>query len=182
MASRIGQHLLRAKFNAVNFGLFALYLQLFFYQLFDCTMGNLWLLLSKQSHSINVNHCMWAISFWPGAGLGGVRSLHLTECLVSFDHNVITPQMAKNALSRLKPCFSKMQKCPQYPKQVHIDIAVALRLAKYLIGCKIQGSKLQLFADKSMTYNAWFNSYFKLGQCPKYTKRCIIQLTVSLQA
>ena len=72
----------------------------------------------KQSHSPNVNHCIWAISFWPKAGLGGVGSQHLTECPVSFDHNAITPQIVENTLPILKPSFSKMCKCPQYPKQV----------------------------------------------------------------
>ena len=44
----------------------------FFYLLFGCPMANLWLLSSKQSHSPNVNHCIWAFSFWPKCGLGGV--------------------------------------------------------------------------------------------------------------
>ena len=138
MASRLGQQLLRAKPKAENSGLFALYSSYsFFYLLFGCPMTNFWLLSSKQSHSPNVNHCIWAISFWPKAGLRGVGSLHLTECPVSFDHNAITPEIAENSLPRLKPSFSKMWKCPQYPKQVQFDIAVAFRLAKYLIGCKI---------------------------------------------
>ena len=90
----------------------------FFYLLFGCPMTNFWLLLSKHSHSPNVNHCIWAISFWPKAGLGEVGSVRLTECPVSFDHNAITYHIAENALPRLKPSFSKMWKCPQYPKQV----------------------------------------------------------------
>ena len=90
----------------------------FFYLLFGCPMTNFWLLLSKHSHSPNVNHCIWAISFWPKAGLEEVGSVRLTECPVSFDHNAITYHIAENALPRLKPSFSKMWKCPQYPKQV----------------------------------------------------------------
>ena len=90
----------------------------FFYPLFGCPMANFWLLSSKQSHSPNVNHCIWAISFWPKAGLGGVESVHLTECPVSNDHNAIKPHIAENTLPRLKPSFSKMWKCSQYPKQV----------------------------------------------------------------
>ena len=119
MASRLGQQLLRAKPKAENSGLFALYSSYsFFYLLFGCPMTNFWLLSSKQSHSPNVNHCIWAISFWPKAGLGEVGSVRLTECPVSFDHNAITYHIAENALPRLKPSFSKMWKCPQYPKQV----------------------------------------------------------------
>ena len=137
MASRLGQHLLRAKSKAENFGLFALYSGYFFYLLFGCPIANVWLLSSKQSQSRNVNHCIWAISFWPKAELGGVGSLHLIECPVSFDHNAITPQIAENTLPILKPNFSKMWKCPKYPKQVQLDNVVALRLAKYFIECKI---------------------------------------------
>ena len=90
----------------------------FFYLLFGCPMANLWLLWSKQSHSTDVNHCIWAINFWLKAGVLGDGSLHLTEFPVSFDHNAITPQIAENTLPRLKSSFSKMWKCPQYPKQV----------------------------------------------------------------
>ena len=122
MASRLGQHLLRAKSKAENFELFALYSGYFFYLLFGCSMANVWLLSSKQSQSHNVNHCIWAISFWPKAGLGGVGSLHLIECPVSFDHNAITPQIAENTLPKLEPSFSKMWKCPQYPRQLQLDI------------------------------------------------------------
>ena len=112
MSSRLGQHLLRSKSKAENFGLFALYSSYFFYLLFDRPMANFWLLSSKQSHSLNVNHCIWAISFRPGAEMGGVRSLHLTEWPVSFDCKAITPQIAEDTLPRFKPSFSKMWECP----------------------------------------------------------------------
>ena len=108
-----------------------------FYLLFGCFMANISLLSSKHSHSPNVNHCIWAISFSPKAELGGAVSLHLTECPVSFDHNAVTPQIAQDTLPRLKPSFSKIWKCPQDPKPVYLDILVAFRLRKYLIGCKI---------------------------------------------
>ena len=142
MASGLGQHLLRSKSKGENFWLFALYSSYFFYLLFECPMANFWLLSSKQSHSSDVNHCIWAISFWARAEMAGVGYLHLTEGPVSFDHKAITLQITENTLSRLKPSFSKMWKCPQYPKQVQFDIVVAFRLAKYLIRCKTQGSKL----------------------------------------
>ena len=108
MASRLGQHLLRAKSKAESFGLFALYSSYFFYLLFDCHMVNVRLLSSKQFHSPNVNHCIWAISFWSRAEMGGIGSVHLTECPVSFDHKAITPQIAGNTLASHKPSFSKM--------------------------------------------------------------------------
>ena len=116
MASRLGQHLLRSKSKAEIFGLFALYSSYFFYLLFDCPMANFWLLSSKQYHSPSVNHCIWAISFWPRAEMGGVWSLHLTEWPVSFDYKATTPQITENTLLRLKPSFSKMWKCPPIPK------------------------------------------------------------------
>ena len=90
----------------------------FFYLLFGCSMANFWLLSNKQSHSPNVNHCIWVSVFGPKLDREGLGSLHLIECPVSFDHNAITPQIAENTLPRLKPSFSKMWKCPQYPKQV----------------------------------------------------------------
>ena len=90
----------------------------FLYLLFRCPMTNFWLLPSKQSQSPNNNHSIYAIKFWSTDVLRGVGSLHLTECLVSFGHNAITPQIAENTLPRLKLSFSKMWKCPQYPKQV----------------------------------------------------------------
>ena len=140
MSSRLGQQLLRAKSNTENSGLFTLYFSYFFYLLFDCSMANFWLLLSKQSQSPNVNHCIWDINFWPRVGLGGVRSLYLTECPVSFDHNAITPQIAQNTLPRFKPSFSKMLKCPQYPKKGIAWHCVVFRLAKYLLDakCRVQ--------------------------------------------
>ena len=113
MASRLGQYLVIAKSKAEKFELFALY-----YLLFGCHMANFWLLLRKQCYSPNVNHCTWAIGSWPSAVLGGVGSLHLTECPVSFNHNAITAQIAENTLPRLKPSFSKMWNYTKYPKQV----------------------------------------------------------------
>ena len=87
----------------------------FFYPLFGCPMANFWLLSSKQSHSPNVNHCIWAISFWPKAGLGGVGSLHLTEFPVSFDHNVIIPQNCKKSSAQTAQ-FSQNVGMPPIPK------------------------------------------------------------------
>ena len=119
MACRLEQHLLSAKSKAENFGLFTLYSSyLFFYLLLGCFMANFWLLSSKQSHSPNVNHCIWAISFWHRAEMGGVGSLRLTKSPVSFRHKAITPHIAENTLPRFKPSFSKIWKCSQYPKQV----------------------------------------------------------------
>ena len=60
----VQEHLLRAKSKAENLGLFALYPCYFLYLLFGCPVVNVWLLLMKQSHSPNVNHCIWAIYFW----------------------------------------------------------------------------------------------------------------------
>ena len=65
MASRFGQHLLTEKSKAENIGLFALFSRYFFYLLFGYPIANFYLLSSKQSHSPNVNHCIWTISFSP---------------------------------------------------------------------------------------------------------------------
>ena len=36
-----------------------------FCMLFHCLIANFWLLSGKQSHSLNINYCNWAINFWP---------------------------------------------------------------------------------------------------------------------
>ena len=61
MASRLGEHLLKAKSMPENFGLFT---PPIFYLMFCCVMAKLRLLLRKHSHSPNVNHCIWAINLW----------------------------------------------------------------------------------------------------------------------
>ena len=138
--SRLGQHLLRANSKVENFGLFALYSSffLFFICLFGCPMTKFWLLSSKQSLSPNVNHCNWAIRFWPRAGLGRAGSLHLTECPVSFDRNAITPHIVENTLPRLKPSFSEIWKCSQYSKLVLLDILVTFRLENTSLDAKFR--------------------------------------------
>ena len=148
MACRLGQHLVRAKSKAENFGLFALCPCYFFICCLVAPWSNFWLLLRKESQPPNANHCNQAISFWARAEWEG---LNITECPVGFDHNAIIPQIVQNTLPRLKPSFSKMWKCPQYSKQLLFDTVVAFRIEKYLIGCKIQDSRIQLFADKLIT-------------------------------
>ena len=151
MASRLGQHLLREKSKAENFGLFGLYFS-YFVSLSQLPHDQ-FLAVSRQTVSLTHSMLITAFElsvFSPGL-VGEVGSLPLIECPVSFDHNFITPQIAENTLPRLKPSFSIMWKCPQNAKQVQLVIVVAFRLAKYLIGCKMKGSKLYLFADKSVT-------------------------------
>ena len=89
-----------------------LFIPTFFYLLFGWPMENFWLLSSKQSHSPNVNHCIWAISFWPRAGLGRVKPLSLTECLVSFDQCHNTPSCRKYSSKTLNSIFSKCGNVP----------------------------------------------------------------------
>ena len=65
MACKPGQHLLRAKSKTENFGLLALHSCYFFFSAVGCAMTNHWLLLKKQFHSSDVNHCIWAVNFLP---------------------------------------------------------------------------------------------------------------------
>ena len=110
MASRLEQNL---RLKALGYLLFIPA------NFFICCLASPWPTFGCYwANSITHPMFIWAISFWPWARMGGVGSIHLTECPVSFDHNAITPQIAENTLPRLKPSFSKMQKCPQYPKQV----------------------------------------------------------------
>ena len=43
-----------------------------FYRLFGCSMANFWLLLRRQSHTPDDNHCIWAINFWSKRDLEGL--------------------------------------------------------------------------------------------------------------
>ena len=64
IASRLGQHLLRAKpGNLEDWKLIKAYL-LFIPSIFSSAI---WLLSRKQSHSPNVHHCILAINFWPNS-------------------------------------------------------------------------------------------------------------------
>ena len=119
MASRLGQHLLRAKSIAENIGLFALYFSYLFFLIFFClattwsTFGCYW--ANSLTHPMLITAFGLSV-FDPKLDWEGIGSLNITECPVSFDHNAITPQTAENALPILKPNFSKMRKCPQIPK------------------------------------------------------------------
>ena len=145
MASRLGQHLLRAKSMVGNFGLFICPLfQLFVFCCCFFFLSAFWLphhqLLAVIEQTVSLTQCLslhlgYQLSAQSWTGGGGC--LHLTEWPVSFHRNAIIPQIAENTLPRLKPSFSKMWKCRKYPKQVERDIVVAFRLAKYLIGCNI---------------------------------------------
>ena len=86
MTSRLGKHLLIAKSKAENFGLFAAYPFYFFYLWFGCPMTEFWLLLRKQFHSLDVNHCTWAINFWAkghSVGLGLCTYLSVQWALIT---------------------------------------------------------------------------------------------------
>ena len=121
MVSRHGKHLLTAKSKAENFGLLALYPCYFFYLLFGCSMVNFWLFLRKQSHSLDVNHRIWAINFWSkgdSEGLG-LYSWVSSELWSQWNDPLThSPQIAKTTLPRLAPTFSKMWKSLQYRKQL----------------------------------------------------------------
>ena len=88
MVSRLGQHLLRAKSKTENFGLFALYLCYFLsalgcaVQTFGCYWGN------SLAHPMLIT--VSGLSILAQKWLGGVRSLHVIECPVGFNHNAIT--------------------------------------------------------------------------------------------
>ena len=90
------------------------------------------------NHPVLVNHCIWTISFWPRAGLGGVGSLHLTECPVNFDHNAITLQIAENTLRRLKPSFSKCGNSPNTQNRYSLTFWWSLGLQNISLDTKFK--------------------------------------------
>ena len=128
MASRLGQYLIDANLTLKAL-IYLLFIPDIFYLLFGCPMDNFWLLSKKQSHSTDVNHCVWAIKFWPKGQQEPhkkVAFLCLVRCLVGFepgtfqfDHNALThlaPLYSENTLPRSAPQFS-IWKCPQYLKK-----------------------------------------------------------------
>ena len=111
MASRLGQHLLRAKCKAENFGLYALYPCCFCicclaaqWPTFDCYQGN------SLTHPMLIT--TFGLSIFGPKVTKGVGSLHLIEFSVSFDHNAIThlathPKFQKILSPDLHPIFTK---------------------------------------------------------------------------
>ena len=122
MASRLGQHLFRAKSKTENFGLFSLYLCYFLYLLCGCAMANFSLLSRKQSPSPNVNHCIWAICFGPKVTKRGwVSTPNWFRSGIWWQlHNPRIPNCRKHS----PQTCSKMRKCPQYPKQLLLGHSV----------------------------------------------------------
>ena len=184
MACKPGQHLLRAKSKTENFGLLALHSCYFFFSAVGCAMTNHWLLLKKQFHSSDVNHCIWAVNFlpkdeWEGLGLNTLLSELLLKYHNPFSHS---PELVKNTLPNFGHSFSKMWKCLQYPKQLYLDTEVAFYASIIPHWMQKLVFKTLGFTDK---YNQWvkvLGSTVSLnsGKCLKYIKRCIILLTVSL--
>ena len=109
MASRLEQYL---RLKTLGYLLFIP--ANFFYLLFGCPMANFRLLLNIQYHSPNVNHCIWAISFWPRAGIGGVGSLHhwVPSELWSHCHNTPNSKLHKILSPGLNPVFPKCGNAP----------------------------------------------------------------------
>ena len=122
MASRLGQHLLRAKSKTENFGLFSLYLWYFLYLLCGCATANFSLLSRKQSHSPNVNQCIWAICFGPKVTKRGwVSRPNWVHSGTWWQlHNPLIPNCRKHS----PQTCSKIRKCSQYPKQLLLGHSV----------------------------------------------------------
>ena len=122
MGSRLRKNLLRTKAKAENFGLFALSpCFLFIYCLAApwLTFGYYW--------GNSLTHLMLIIAsglsiFGPKVTRRGWVSTPswVPSGIWSQWHNPLThsPQIAENTLPRLASNFSKMWKCPQYPKQL----------------------------------------------------------------
>ena len=128
MASRHGKHLLRAK-KTEKFEFFALYPCCSFI----CCLAAPWLSFgyywgNSLTHlmiiafgllifSPKVTRRGWVST--PNLVPSGPPNLVPSGLWLQW-HNPLThsPQIAQNTLPRLELCFSKMWKCPQYPKQL----------------------------------------------------------------
>ena len=116
MASRLGQHLLRAKSKAENFGLYALYPCCFCicclaaqWPTFDSYQGN------SLTHPMLIT--AFGLSIFGPKVTKGVGYLHLIEFPVSFDQNAIThlathPKFQKILSPDLHPIFTKCGNAP----------------------------------------------------------------------
>ena len=114
MASRLRQNLLRAKSEAENFGLFALYPYFFICCLaaqqptFDCYRGN------SLTHPMLIT--AFALSIF-GPKVTGRGWVSTSECPVGFYHNAITllathPKLQKILYPDLHPIFKKCGNAP----------------------------------------------------------------------
>ena len=96
---------------------YLLFIPAIFYLLFGCPMANFSLLLRKQYHSPDVNHCICVSIFGPKV----TRRVWVStpkwvpSGLWSQSHNPLSHslQIAENTLPRLVPRFSKMWGFPQ---------------------------------------------------------------------
>ena len=101
MDFRLEQHFFRATSKAENFGLFALY-PCYFLSAFWLPRGQRLTIKEETGSPTRCLSLHLGYQFLAQRWLGGVGSLHLTDCLVGFDHNAITHLAT----------YSKLQKIP----------------------------------------------------------------------
>ena len=90
----------------------------------------------RVSHSPDVNHCIYAINFWPKVDwkLLVLYTRLKTQWVWSQCLSLLSspPQIAEDTLPRLVPSLPKIWKCPQYPKRVQ-----SLGLCNTLLDAKL---------------------------------------------
>ena len=102
---------------------------------------------------------------------------------MGFDHNIIIPQIAQNTLPRLKPSFSKMWKClPNTKNSYSLIFWRPLSLQNTSLDAKFRVHNFGFWLINQRLNLPGSTISLNWGKCPRYTKICIIQLTVSLQA
>ena len=183
MASRLGQHLLRAKSKAENFGLFALYSFYFFicclaaqWPNFDCYWGN------SLTHPILLTAFGLPI-FVPrvtGRGWGStpnwVPSELWSQCLNPFSH---TYKLQKILSADLHPVFIKCVNAQNTQKNYSLALWWPFGLQNALLDAKFRAQNFSFFWEiDSIVQVLGSKIFLKWGQRCKFTKRCTIQLTV----
>ena len=135
--------------------------------------ANFWLLKRGKPHSIDVNHCIWAIYFWPK---GDQKELDLTpnwvpnglwsQCHNALNHSL---QIAENILPRLAHSFSKMWNAPNI--QNSYSLWCPLGLYNTSLDAKFSVMKTLAFADKSNHWVKVLSSVVSLSwdKGPKHT-------------
>ena len=130
---------------------------LFFYLLFGCPIAIFWLLLRKQSHSSDINHCIWAIESLVQRWLGGDGSLNLIECPVGFDRSGIThlathPKLQKILSPYLHPDFPKCGNSPNTQNSYSLTLWWHLGLHNISLDAKFSVQNFTFcWSNKSMS-------------------------------
>ena len=183
MTSRLSQHLVRTKSKVENFGLFTLDLCYFLI----CILAAPWPTFGYYREN-SLTSLMLVIAFrisvfGPREGIWVSTPNWVPNELWSQYHNPLShsPQIAENALPRVAPSFCKIRKCPQHPNSYSLTLRWPLGLNNTSLRTN-SVFKTSAFDGKLHQWVKVLGSTVSINwsKCPKYTKMCIVSVTVRL--